>query len=56
MDWFSSENDLLWYLGIIIVFFAFFIWNNRRLKQNRNDRKNRNFRKRYIERKKELEK
>ncbi len=56
MDWFSTNNDLLWYLGIIILFFVFFIWNNRRLKRNRKNRKNRNFKKRYLERKKELKK
>lgn len=53
MDWFSSENELIWYLGITIVFFAFFIWNNTRLKRNRKNQKNRNFRTRYLERKKE---
>ena len=51
MDKFSSDNHLLWYIGIIIVFFAFFIWNNMRLKRNRNDRKNRHFKKRYMDRK-----
>jgi hypothetical protein len=46
-----KDNDLLLYIAIIVVFLAFFIWNNLRLKRNRENRKNRNFRKRYMERK-----
>ncbi len=52
-DWFSSNEDFLWLLGIIIVFFVFFIWNTTRLKKNRTKQKERNFRKRYMERKNE---
>lgn len=53
MDWFSTENDLLWYVGIIVAFLAFFVWNSLRLKKNRSKQKERNFKKRYMERKKE---
>ncbi len=56
MDWFSTDNDLLLYIGIIILFLLFFIWNSLRLKKNRSKQKERNFRKRYMERKKEEEK
>jgi len=50
---FFKDNDLLLYIAIIVIFLAFFIWNNLRLKRNRENRKDRNFRKRYMERKKE---
>lgn len=48
-----KDNDLMLYIAVIVVFLAFFIWNNLRLKRNRENRKDRNFRKRYMERKKE---
>lgn len=54
MNWFSTDNELYWFLGIVIIFFTFFIWNSKRLKKNRKDRKDRNFRERYMERKKEM--
>lgn len=53
MNTFFKDNDLLIYIAIIVIFMAFFIWNNLRLKRNREKRKDRNFRKRYMERKKE---
>jgi len=53
MNTFFKDNDLLLYIAIIVIFLAFFIWNNLRLKRNREKRKDRNFRKRYMERKKE---
>lgn len=55
-EWFSTDGNLLWYLGIVIAFFAFFIWNSTRLKRNRAKQKERNFRKRYMERKKNVSK
>ena len=45
------DNDTLLYLGIIIVFLAFFLWNRRQTKKNRENKKNRNFRNRYHEKK-----
>lgn len=53
MNTFFKDNELLLYIAIIVIFLAFFIWNNLRLKRNREKRKDRNFRKRYMERKKE---
>ncbi len=55
-EWFSTDSDLLWYLGIVIAFFAFFIWNSTRLKRNRAKQKKRNFRKRFMDRKKNVSK
>lgn len=52
MDWFFSDNDTLLYIVLIAAFFAFFLWNNRRLKNDRKRRSDRNFRKCYYERKK----
>ncbi|WP_424494781.1 hypothetical protein [Salinimicrobium sp. GXAS 041] len=44
------DNDFLLYLGLIILFLGFFLWNRARTKKNR-ERKNRSFRKRYEHRK-----
>lgn len=52
-DWFTTSDDFLWLLGVIIAFFVFFVWNTSRLNKNRTKQKERNFRKRYLERKKE---
>ena len=47
------DKDLLLYLGIIVLFLGFFLWNRRQTRKNRDARKDRHFRKRYHERKKE---
>lgn len=45
------DRELLIYLGIILVFLIFFLWNKRRIKSKRNTQKNRSFRQRFEERK-----
>ena len=49
---FSLDFDLLLYIGIILVFLVFFLWNKRQTKKNREEKRNRNFRNRYHDKKK----
>jgi len=47
------DRETWWYLSIIILIVAYFIWNANRSAKSKKARKNRNFRHRYNQRKKE---
>jgi len=47
------NKDSLLYIGLIVLFLAYFLWNKGRGKKSRNNLKSRSFRRRFEERKRE---
>lgn len=47
------NNDTFLYIGLTVLFLAYFLWNKGKTRKNKNDFKNRSFRRRYEERKRE---